>query len=163
MILRFVCLIATLTFSQVALSAACTMNPTPIDVKRIARNAAIKSYVVDEHALELTALLKNGRALRLVHMGCEHSGAWASLWFDTKLPFANKDAWKKEFINFSRIAFSPDVASDIIENLNSGNYKSKTSESRIEISESLTEFMNYTIVLSTTEQGVLLTITYSLG
>ena len=59
---------------------------------------------VGANKLTVTALLKNGRALRLVPMGCAHSGAEAALWFDSKVPASDVNAWLKEAIALTRIA-----------------------------------------------------------
>ena len=157
------CLIFALGPVQFAIAAECTMKPAKIDVHRIAREPAIQSYVIDKNKLGMTALLKDGRALKLIHMGCEHSGASASLWFDSTLPLSDSDAWSKESGNFARIAFVPGVASDIIASLKSGNVKTTRTESRVVISAAPNDFMNYSIIISSTEHGMLLTIAYSLG
>ncbi len=160
---RLLCLLFSMGLALPAIAAECTMNPATIDVRRIARDPAIHSYVIDKSKLALTGLLKNGRALRLVHMGCEHSGASASLWFDSTLALSDSEAWSKEFANLARIAFSPRIANDIIASLKSGKIETTRTESGVVISAAPTEFMNYSIEISSMEQGVLLTMSYSLG
>jgi hypothetical protein len=163
MIKRLLCLLCSLGLALPAVAAECTMKPAAIDVRRIAREPAVKSYVIDKNKLALTALFKNGRALRLVHMGCAHSGATASLWFDSTLALSDSEAWSKEFMDLAHIAFSPGVANDIIASLKSGKVTTKRTESSVVMSAAPTEFMNYSIIISSTEQGMLLTMTYSLG
>ena len=160
---RLLGVIVILFLSQIAYAAECTMKASPIDIRRISHNPTVKSFVVAEDKLSLSALLKNGSALKLSHMGCEHSGASASLWLDTDRPFTDSTGWSKEFIKFARIAFSAEIANDIVENLQSGKFKTTVSDSRVVISAAPQEYMNYSIVMSLTEHGVMLTITYSLG
>ena len=148
---------------SLASAGECTMKPAPIDVHRIAREPAIKSYVVDSKNLALTALLKNGSAMRLLQMGCEHSGASVSLWFDSKLDPSYSKAWAKEIGTVVRIAFAPAVANDIIKNLGSGDVEITTTESGFRIGARPNDFMSYSIVVSSTEQGDLLTVSYSFG
>ena len=69
--------------SEFAYATECTMRPTPIDAKRIARNPNVKSYTIAESRLVLNALLKNGNAVRIIHEGCAHSGSKAALWLDS--------------------------------------------------------------------------------
>lgn len=81
------------------------MEATRIDMKRISQNLSIKSYVVNAEKLHMTALLKNGRVLKLTHNGCEHSGAEVSMWLDSDRPFSDADGWLKEAIVLAKIAF----------------------------------------------------------
>jgi hypothetical protein len=157
------CLMFSFGLARQVVAAECTMNPVPIDVARIAREPAIKSYVVDKKRLALTALLKNGRAFKLVHMGCAHSGAMAALWSDSTLPLSEPKAWFTEIVHFARMAFAPGVASDIGASLKSGKVETTTTEDRIVIDAAPSTFMRYTVTIDSAEEGILMTITYSLG
>lgn len=139
------------------------MNPAPIDVARIAREPAVKSYVVDKKRLALTALLKNGGAFKLEHSGCAHTGATATLWFDSSLPLSDPKAWFKNIVQFARTAFTPELANDIADSLKSGKVDVTASESRIVIDAAPSEFMTYSVSIEPAEQGILMTISYSLG
>lgn len=161
--LRLTILTGVIASFQVPAHAECTMTPPRMDINRIAHNPAIKSYAVDRNKLSLTALLKNGHAIRLVHSGCEHSGAEASLWLDSDRPFSDHDGWSNEAITLIRIAFSSDIANAILKSIKSGVFDKKISESRIVFSAAPSSFMSYAIVISRAEQGVLLTVSYVLG
>lgn len=163
MIVRLLFFIAVIATAGTAFSSECTMNPAPVDIKRIAHNPLVKSYVVDVGTLSLTALLKNGRALRLIHTGCEHSGAEVSMWLDSERPFSDTDGWIKEASALVKIAFPVDVANDILNNIKSGDFKKETTEARVVISAAPSSFMTYTIVVSRAESGLLLTISFVLG
>ena len=152
-------------FFQIAWAADldCTMWPERIDIDRIAHRPEIKSYTVGANKLAVTALLKNGRALRLVHMGCAHSGAEAALWFDSKVPASDVNAWLKEAIALTRIAFSPRISRDIERSLKSGKYRIEKTDTRLVITASPSEYFSYTVVYAPAEHGVMLSVTYSFG
>ena len=141
----------------------CTMQPAPIDIGRIAQRPEIKSYTVDANKLAVTALLKNGRALRLVHMGCAHSGAEVALWFNSEVPASDVKTWLKEALALTRIAFSPGISRDIERSLKSGDYLVEKTDTRLVITASPTDYFNYTIVFAPAEHGVMLSVTYSFG
>lgn len=161
------------TFSVFALSALCqlalaggsncTMLPAPIDISRIAHRSEVKSYTVDANKLGVTALLKNGRAMRLAHMGCVHSGAEAALWFQSAVPASDVKKWLKEAVALANIAFSPDISKDIERSLKSGKYESEVTDTRLSITASPTEFFTYTIVLEPEGHRVILSVGYSIG
>lgn len=161
------------TFSILAMSAVChfalaagsdcTMQPTPIDIGRIAHRPEVKSYTVDANKLGITALLKNGRALRLAHMGCAHSGAEAALWYQSKAHASDVKKWLREAVTLAHIAFSPDIAKDIERSIKSGQYEKDVSDARLVITASPTNFFTYTIVLEPDGQRVILSVSYSIG
>jgi hypothetical protein len=157
--------LAIATFSQYALASGndCTMTPAPIDVGRIAQRPEIKSYTVDANRLGVTALLKNGRVVRLVHMGCAHSGAEAALWFESATPPSDVATWIKEVVALTKIAFAPDISRDIVHSLQSGKYEKNITDTRLVITASPTEFFSYTVALSPAEHGLILSVTYILG
>lgn len=161
--LRRLLLLFLIAFWQLAWSAECTMQPAPIDVKRIAHDGSIKRYVVAAESNSLTALLKNGRALKLRHSGCDRSGAIVSLWLDTELALSNTDAWIKEADTLASIAFTPEIAADIAGSLQSGKFERNGTDARVVLSASPSSFMSYSIVISRAEHGLLLTIAYALG
>ena len=139
------------------------MRPAPIDVGRIAQRPEVKSYTVDTNKLGVTALLKNGRALRIVHMGCAHSGAEAALWFESKTPPSDVGKWLNEAVALANIAFSPDISKDIERSLKSGEYKKEVTDTRLVITASPTTFFSYTIVLEPEGYRAILSIMYSIG
>ncbi len=152
-------------FFQIAWAADldCTMQPAPIDIGRIAHRPEIKSYTVDANKLAVTALLKNGRALRLIHMGCAHSGAEAALWFNSEVPASDVNTWLKEAIALTKIAFSPGISRDIERSLKTGNYRIEKTDNRLVITASPTEYFTYTILFAPLEHGVMLSVIYSFG
>ena len=156
-------LIALAPQFSMATDTDCTMQPAPINIQRIAHRPEVKSYTVDKNKLALTALLKNGQVVRLVHEGCAHSGAEAALWFESNIAASDVETWLKEALILSRIAFTPDIAKDIERSLKSGNYKKDVTETRLVISAAPTDYFSYTIVLSPAEHGMILSITYILG
>jgi len=148
---------------SLAAESNCTMQPAPINIHRIAHRPEVKSYSVDKNKLALTALLKNGQVVRLVHEGCAHSGAEAALWFESNIAASDVNNWLKEVNKLSRIAFAPDIVKDIERSLNSGNFKKEVTETRLVISAAPTEYFSYTVVLAPAEHGMILSITYILG
>lgn len=148
---------------QVAWPSECAMRPSPIDVKRIARHAAVQSHVVDANRLSLTALLRNGRALKLVHSGCDLAGAQATLWLENGCPFSETKAWLEEASALAHIAFVPSIANDIVTSLRQGNFVHNATETRVVISASRNSFMSYSVVISGAEHGVLLSVAYELA
>ena len=159
----FLILLAVLSISRVGWSAECTMRAAPIDLKRIAHDKSIKSYVVDVRGQSITALLKNGRALKLTHSGCDHSGATAALWLDSDLALSDTTDWIKEANALVRIAFAREIAADISDSLLGGQFEKSGTEARVVLRVSPSSFMSYSVVISAAERGVLLTITYELG
>lgn len=139
-----------------AASVDCTMRAAPIDVARISHRPEIKSFTLDANKLAMTALLKNGRALRLVQEGCVHTGAEAALWFES-------DVLPSDMVALSKIAFTPDIAKDIERSLASGKYQKELSETRLVMSASPTSYFSYTVVLAPAEHGMILSISYILG
>jgi hypothetical protein len=163
MTLRRLLLLSAISFSHLASSAECTMKPARIDVARIVQNSAIKAYVVGDGSLSFSALLKNGSALKLIHSGCDHSGASVSLWLDANAELSDTDFWIKKAGYAARIAFRPEIAADIIKSMQDGSFETRKYETRTVISASPSSFMSYSIVISKTEDGPLLTLSYELG
>jgi hypothetical protein len=155
-------LLLILVSTHVAWASDCTMKPAPIDAKRISHHASVKTYVENRREHKLTALLKNGQVLRLVHMGCEHSGASASTWLSDQ-DLSTSDQRKKQAIFLSRLAFNNEIATDIVTNIQSQALNDKTSGGRSVISSSTSDFMSYTLVIEKVESGWMMTITYVIG
>ena len=151
--------------AQATWAQDCTMRPAPIDFKRLTRDPSIRSYVVDANRLAVTVLLKNGHAFRLIHEGCMHSGAEATLWLPHSTRGVESESeWIQEAVKFSRVAFSPDVARDIDGSIKLGKLKIDTkSNARLVLSASPSEFFTYTIIVVPSEQGMMMKITYILG
>lgn len=151
------------SFSEIAFSSECAMKPSPIDIARIARNPLVKSYVANPKKFSLAALLKNGRALKLVHSGCDHSGAEVILWLDTERPLSDVEGWVDEANSLAGIAFSKDIANDISNSIKAESYLKETTEVRLVMRSSPTSFMSYSIVISKVEHGYFLMISFELG
>lgn len=157
--------LALLFATQTTFAQDCTMRPAPIDFKRLTHAPSIKSYVVDTDRHAVTGLLKNGHAFRLIHEGCMHSGAEATLWLpNSKMGTDQEAEWVQEAIKFARVAFTPDIAHDIEMSRKMGKLKTETkTAARLVLSASPNEFFSYTIIVVPSEQGVMLRITYILG
>lgn len=150
--------------SQFAFATECTMRPTPINEKRIARSPHIKAYAIAESRLVVNALLKDGNAVRIIHEGCTHSGAKAAIWLDSSTSLTDIRKWLDEVIKLSKIAFEPNVVREIEELIKNGNYsKDEVSEVRLRISAAPAEYIYYNIVVSRAEQGYVLLISYVEG
>lgn len=141
------------------------MRPAPIEFKRLTHEPSIKSYVVDTNRLAVTGLLKNGYAFRLIHEGCMHSGAEATLWLPRlKRGTERESEWIQEAVKFARVAFSSDVARDIEGSIKQGGLKiDMKSEARLVLTASPREFFTYTIIVVPSEQGMMMKIVYVLG
>ncbi len=160
--LRYLWIIIPVLFTHIAWAEDCTMRPAPINAKRFARNPIVKSYAVNMVEQSVTALLKNGQVLRLVHSGCEHSGATASLWIPSKeLPM--KEVWVQQAIALSRLAFEKDSAADIERGLQAGKFDIQSDGARNVINLNSSTFMSTSIVVVGLEQGWMITISYVLG
>ena len=150
--------------SEFAYATECTMRPTPIDAKRIARIPNVKSYIIAESRLVMNALLRDGNAVRIIHQGCMHSGAKAAVWLDSSTSLTEIRKWLDEAIKLAKIAFEPNVVREIEALIKNGNYSTdEVSEVRLRISAAPAEYIYYSVVVSRAEQGYVLLISYVEG
>lgn len=160
---RIAIALLALLLTTMSFATECTMNPAPIDAKRIGQNPLIKSIVFDKKNHKLSALLKNGQAFKLKHSGCEHSGAEATMWSEVNYAFEEKEQWKQEIIALAKIAFKKSIADDIAQSLNDQRNFDHITESSFTISTTTSSFFSYSVQIVKTESGSLITITYILG
>ncbi len=160
---KIILIILLAMVSQEIYAEQCPMKPAMLDYGRVAKSSQVKSIVVDKSRLTLTALLKNGHSLRLVHSGCNHSGATATLWLDSDVSMDDRDSWLKEAVRMVDLAFAPSVARDIVKSINAGKFSTQLDRTRTVFSGSVSSFMTYSIVVSSAESGMLLTVSYVLG
>lgn len=159
----FLFILAFSILPQVVLASGsdCTMTPVPIDIKRISHQPTVKSYTVNTNKLELTALLKNGTAVKLTHMGCYDSGGIVTEWFESDVPMSDVDRWVKEAVILANTFFDPFVFKIIDKSLKSNKYNKEITENRLVITGSSNETFSYTIVFTPVEHGVMLSIKYN--
>jgi hypothetical protein len=160
---KLIFLILLFFFSQIVWAEDCTMRPAPIDFKKITRQPAVKSYTVNTNKLGLTALLKNGSAVKLAHMGCAHSGAALTEWFESELSTSDIDKVIKESISLAKIFLDPHASSLIEQNLLSKKFSKEITSNRLVISGSANEIFSYSIIFTPVEHGVMLSIDYSIA
>jgi hypothetical protein len=82
---------------------------------------------------------------------------------NSDLPVSDIGTWSKKALDLIHIAFAPSISRDIAGSIRNGNFDRKVTESRTEINGSSSSYMSYSIVISSTEDGVLLTVSYVLG
>jgi hypothetical protein len=156
--------LAIFTHAQLVFAADCTIRPAPIDEKRIARNPQVKAHVIAESRLMLSALLKDGNAVRIIHEGCTHSGAEAAMWLNSSTSLTDVQKWLDEAIKLARIAFDPRIAHEVERLIVSGKYsRDETGEKRLRLSAAPAGYIQYSIVVSRAEQGYVLVISYVEG
>jgi hypothetical protein len=97
--------------SNSAVPEDCPMRPPPLDLKNIQSHSEVKSYVMDVNGKGATILLKDGSVLRILNMGCQHSGASAQLWIPLDAP-ATSDikSWTVKAKLAADIGFTPNEA-----------------------------------------------------
>lgn len=154
-------ILATNTQLTLASGTDCTMTPAPIDIKRIARQPIVKSYTLNTNKLGLTALLKNGSAVKLLHAGCYDSGGIVTEWLDTNTPVSDTEKWIKEAIHLAETFLDPFVFNNIKQSLQSKQYKKDISDARMTIMGSSSGMFTYSIVFTPVEHGAILSISYN--
>lgn len=163
MSLRHILALSVILFSAPAPAADCTMNPLPIEVKRIANNPSVKSYVADKKKLTLTALLKNGRVFRLSASGCDRSGGKVTLWLRSGAALLDTAAWVKESIALVKMALPSDTATDIVKSLQNGTFQTEKSAGRFVLSGHPSDYLSYTVEVSENADTSILTVFYVIG
>lgn len=93
----------------------CTMQPPPLDIATMHATRDVKSLVVDPSKLSANMLLKDGSSVRVVNMGCQHSGSVARAWVMNPPSLSDSAAWIKEANKVARIAFTPPQAKSFAE------------------------------------------------
>lgn len=152
-----------LLLTTLSYATECTMNPAPIDAKRIAQNPLIKSIVFDKKNHKLSALLKNGQTIKLKHSGCDHSGAEVTMWSEIDYVFEDEEKWKKEIIALAKIAFIKTIADDIAHSLNDQRNFDHIAGASFTINVTTSSFFSYSVQILKTESGSLITIAYTIG
>ena len=163
MSLRHILALSVIAVSAQAAAADCTINPLPIDVKRIANNPSIKSYVVDKKKLALTALLKDGRVFKLSASGCDHSGGMVTLWLGSGAALSDTAPWVKEAVALIKMALPADTATDIAKSLQAGTFETEKSADRLVFSGHPLDYLSYTVEVSGDAEALMLTVSYVIG
>ena len=163
MSLRHILALSGIMFSAGAVAADCTMNPLPIDVKRIANNPLVKSYVVDKKKLALTALLKDGRFFKLSASGCDHSGGMVTLWLGSGAELSDTARWVKEAVALINMTLPADTATDIAKSLQAGTFETEHGADRTVLSGHPLDYFSYTVEVSGGAGELMLTVSYVIG
>jgi hypothetical protein len=137
------------------------MTPAPIDVQRIAHQPLVKNYFLSQDKLKLTALLKNGNAVRLAHMGCYDSGGIVTEWLDSDIPTTETDNWIKKAVALASAFLDPYVFGLIKKSMHDNKYSANKTDNRLVITGSTSEIFAYSIVVIPIEHGVMLTVDYN--
>jgi hypothetical protein len=161
--MRIYSLLLPLLVHSVVHAEECQMKPPPLDTIRFAQSSQVKSFVLDRSKLAMTVLLKNGQTLRLVHAGCMHSGAEATLWLEVDIDNDDTDAWLKEAKCLAQLAFPASIASAIASSISRKEYERSGDRSRILYSGSVSTYMTYSIVVANAEHRRFLSISYVIG
>jgi hypothetical protein len=85
----------------------CPMRPPPLDIATMQTSKDVKSIVVDYPKRTANLLLKDGSAVRVINMGCQHSGSIAQSWVMNPPPISDGAAWIKRAEQLAGIAFTP--------------------------------------------------------
>lgn len=161
--IKFILSIALLFSSQFADASDinCTMAPVPIDVKRIAHQSSVKNYFLSQDKLKLTALLKNGNAVKLAHMGCYDSGGIVTEWLDSEIPTTETDKWIKKAVVLANAFLDPYVFGLIKKSIHDNKYSENKTDNHLVITGSASEIFSYSITVTPFEHGVMLTVDYN--
>jgi hypothetical protein len=92
----------------------CPMRPPPLDVATMQSSKDVKSIVIDDPKRTANLLLKDGSAVRVINMGCQHSGSIARSWVMNPPSLSDDAAWTKEADRLASIAFTPGEAKRFI-------------------------------------------------
>jgi len=92
----------------------CPMRPPPLDVAAMQSSKGVKSIVIDYPKRTANLLLKDGSAVRVINMGCQHSGSIARSWVMNPPSLSDDAAWTKEADRLASIEFTPGEAKRFI-------------------------------------------------
>jgi hypothetical protein len=116
---------------------------------------------LSQDKLKLTALLKNGNAVRLAHMGCYDSGGIVTEWLDSDIPITETDNWIKKAVVLASAFLDPNVFGLIKKSMHDNKYSANKTDNRLVITGSTSEIFAYSIVVIPIEYGVMLTVDYN--
>jgi hypothetical protein len=92
----------------------CPMRPPPLDVAAMQSSKDVKSMVIDYPKRTANLLMKDGSTVRVINMGCQHSGSIARSWVMNPPSLSDDAAWIKEADRLASIAFTPGEAKEFI-------------------------------------------------
>ncbi|WP_146010602.1 hypothetical protein [Dyella sp. AD56] len=90
------------------------MHPPPLDVATMRASKDVKDIVIDPSKLSANMLLKDGSSVRIINMGCQHSGSVARSWVMNPASLSDSAAWIQEADKIARIAFTPTEAKSFV-------------------------------------------------
>lgn len=137
------------------------MTPVPIDIKRIAQQSLVKNYFLSQNKLKLTALLKNGNAVKLAHMGCYDSGGIVTEWLDSDIQTTETDKWIKKALVLANAFLDPYVFELIKNSIHHSKYSENRTDNQLLITGSASETFAYSITVIPTEHGIMLSVVYN--
>ena len=103
----------------------CPMRPPPLDVAAMQSSKGVKSIVIDYPKRTANLLLKDGSAVRVINMGCQHSGSIARSWVMNPPSLSDDAAWTKEADRLASIEFTPGEAKRFISWAAEKNFRRK--------------------------------------
>jgi hypothetical protein len=108
----------------------CPMRPPPLDIAGIRASKDVKSLVVDSSRRSASLLLRDGSSVRVINMGCQHSGSVARAWVVNPAPLNDGRVWIGEANKLARIVFTPAEARSFFAWASNGQLR-KTGDNRM--------------------------------
>lgn len=137
---------------------ACSMRPPELQIGKLQQNSAIIAATIDEKRGRSSALLNDGRLLRVMAMGCHHSGMSASLWVDGV--WTEPTQWLEAAEEASQLAFPDDVHRQLARALMEQAYVLETRTDGLAAHLSTGEDLSIDVEMTRLGMGALVTVTY---
>ncbi len=139
----------------------CTMQPPRIDAERLQRSEDVIAATVDREHARSSALLKDGRLLRIVAMGCEHAGMSASLWVSEEFMPGRESQWMQIAHDLSRLAFPADIQELIDIASAPPRWAAQPNDAGMVLELASPEDLQITVEVISLTPGSLVTVTYA--
>jgi len=138
------------------------MRPPPLDVAAIRASSDVKSFVIAPSKLSASILLKDGSSVRVINMGCQHSGSFARSWVMNPAPLGDSAAWIQEADKIARIVFTPGEAKSFVAWAANGQLQ-RTDDSRLVLDGTGHGDLSYSIEVEPMGMGMgaWLTVSYA--
>lgn len=140
-------------------SDACTMQPPQLQIEKLRQNNAVIAVTTDAERGRSSALLNDGRLMRVVAMGCEHSGMSASIWMESSS--SNGTRWTEAAEELAVLVF-PDYIHELVTHaLREREYAIENTAAGLIARISAPEGLSIDVDVAHLSLGVLVTVTYA--
>lgn len=138
----------------------CTMQPPQLPVEKLRENSAVIAATVDAERGRSSALLKDGRLLRVIAMACEHSGMSASLWMEPS--WTEDTQWTQAAEELAGLVFPDRIHELMTHALREREYAIETTATGLTARISAAEGLSIDVDVAHLALGVMLTVTYAM-